>query len=160
MTFFEKQNVIGGKGERVVAKVLADRGWEVYDARNSRNYQQKDIDYVVHKTKEGKHYKVEVKTDRYIAYTGNLLVENASTCNPKHNYQGWIHYTEADVIAYVCAHTNHIYIVAVEDIKEYIAKNLPYEVKEYHSEEGQVIENYFINLDDYTNAGYYVQELN
>lgn len=63
----------GKVGERIFAKIVADKGYEVFDLSNDRVYQKKGVDFRI--KNDLKDILVDVKTDYLMHRTGNIFLE-------------------------------------------------------------------------------------
>lgn len=156
-TIFQTQLSRGRKGELVVSAALFKRGWEVVDVTKLQNYQKKDIDFRIHKNDV--HLSIEVKTDRYISSTSNFVIEQNNTANLSHNGLGWFHYTEADILAYVCEHTHNIFTFNVDDMKQYLSQGGTYEQIVSTFSDGNTVVNWLVDMNNYQAAGYLIQHI-
>lgn len=158
MSYFQAQMKVGEQGEKLVAEKLTARGWEVVDVRTSRSYQAADVDFRIFRNNHK--LSVEVKTDNYISSTNNIAVEMVCSANQKRNGLGWFHYTEADLLTYVCPYTERIWALNMDELRQYINRNLPCVDKTSSFHDGTTVVNKLIDLNDYANQGYYLQQLN
>lgn len=97
---FEEQNIIGKRGERLVAAALAARGHKVEDLSGIYEYQLKDTDFRL-TNEEGVSITLEVKNDIKSNYTGNVFIETYNRNNIKRGGNGWFVYCEADYLCFV-----------------------------------------------------------
>ena len=94
---FETMNKQGLAVQEIVKSHLEDRGIEVVDVSQIKDYQKHDIDFILFK--EGKSTTLEVKKDKSLFRTGNIFIE----CGfQRGNFYsaGWVKYCEADYICY------------------------------------------------------------
>ncbi|MDY4009501.1 MAG: hypothetical protein SOY94_11690 [Candidatus Limiplasma sp.] len=99
MENFSESLSCGKIGEEMVAAALQKRGNIVLDVSSCRDYQSKDIDFLVSKNKQKT--TLEVKNDRRSEETGNVYIETYNTNNASRNNAGWFFYCEADFLAFV-----------------------------------------------------------
>ena len=99
MENFSESLSCGKIGEEMVAAALQKRGYIVLDVSSCRDYQNKDIDFLVSKNKQKT--TLEVKNDRRSEETGNVYIETYNTNNASRNNAGWFFYCEADFLAFV-----------------------------------------------------------
>lgn len=99
MENFSESLSCGKIGEEMVAAALQKRGNIVLDVSSCREYQRKDIDFLVSKNKQKT--TLEVKNDRRSEETGNVYIETYNTNNASRNNAGWFFYCEADFLAFV-----------------------------------------------------------
>ncbi len=98
----------------MVAAALQKRGNIVLDVSSCREYQNKDIDFLVSKNKQKT--TLEVKNDRRSEETGNVYIETYNTNNASRNNAGWFFYCEADFLAFVQQCRRLAHIVSRRDI--------------------------------------------
>lgn len=89
----------GKCGEQLVKAALTNLGHTVEDVSDIREYQQKDIDFLL--TKNNTSTTLEVKNDIKSCSTGNIFIETYNRNNYSRNYLGWYYYCEADYLAFV-----------------------------------------------------------
>ena len=119
---FQDDNAIGKRGERIFAAFLESRGCRYEDVSESKEYQDKDVDFIVYSRKEpGRKVMVEVKNDTRIAQTGNVFFETMSNVDFATN--GCFSKTEADLMAIVSETEKLIYFVDAKFLKEYVGRN-------------------------------------
>lgn len=106
----------GKAGESAAALLLEQRGWSVEDVSQNKEYQQKDIDFIV--AKDGIETTIEVKTDAQMAHTGNFFIEREQG-----NKKGWYYYCEAEFLFYLDSQNRIFHIFKFEDLREYIRAN-------------------------------------
>ena len=97
MNGFQRMNEQGLEVQEIVKAHLESRGSKIVDVSQDRDYQKKDIDFLVYKGTDMT--TLEVKKDKNLYRTGNIFVE----CGwQRGNYftKGWLLYCEADYIAY------------------------------------------------------------
>lgn len=122
----------GKLGERKALEILSKTVGviRVDDVSETKKYQKKDIDFIVHVDKNDKLkiYNVEAKTDWAAGQYGNFFIENKTTYTKDIDEekkkgmqkQGWLHYSEADYFfIYVPAHKK-MYTFKNKEIKDYI----------------------------------------
>lgn len=110
---------------------------DVIDVRNTKKFQEMDVDFILNKG-NGDVIMVEVKTDRKISDTGNLVFETLSNGNP-----GCLQRSAADAICYVDAVYGVMYYINLQKLKILIG-NMHY--KEVHMGDNAV--GYLIPVDD------------
>lgn len=76
-----------------------NRGYLVIDKRNDEESRLKDIDFEIQYTGR-KNLNIEVKADKQMYNTGNILVELRHLRPYKGKTYGWYKYCEADIICY------------------------------------------------------------
>ena len=103
----------GKAGENKAAQLLEQRGWNVEDVSQNKEYQQKDIDFIV--AKDGIETTIEVKTDAQMARTGNFFIEIEQG-----NKKGWYYYCEAEFLFYLDSQNRIFHIFKFEDLREYM----------------------------------------
>jgi hypothetical protein len=94
---FKDKNSKWEKVENEIAKHFKNKGFKIYDLRNSEKYRKKDVDFLLQKNK--KNILFEVKADEQISKTKNILIEYSHERDVGF-YEGWYHYCQADVICY------------------------------------------------------------
>lgn len=97
MNGFDKMNKQGLAVQEIVKAHLESRGNKIIDVSQVKEYQKRDIDFIV--SKDGKTTTLEVKKDKSLFRTGNIFIECGSY---RGNYYsaGWIKYCDADYICY------------------------------------------------------------
>jgi len=112
---------VGKKGENIVYDWLMSRESvkNVIDVSDDRDYQKKDIDYIVQFHK-GKNVSIEIKCDTYY-HTGNFFLELIS--NDNKGTEGCLIYTEADYLFYFFDKVNILYIIPVKELQQWISEN-------------------------------------
>lgn len=97
MNGFDKMNKQGLAVQEIVKAHLESRGNKIVDVSQVKEYQKRDIDFIV--SKDGKTTTLEVKKDKSLFRTGNIFIECGSY---RGNYYsaGWIKYCDADYICY------------------------------------------------------------
>lgn len=96
-----KQNIVdsfdkGDKGEKAVAALLEEWGYEFEFVGEDEEYRKKDIDFVCIGD-NGEPFTIEAKNDEKGHKTGNFALETISNCTT--NTPGWTLYTQADFVA-------------------------------------------------------------
>lgn len=114
MSEFEESLTAGKSGESLFAAALMKRGHNVVDLSDIREYQLKDIDFLI--TKNNQSVYVEVKNDKASEYTGNVFVEISNRNNRSRNGEGWANYCEADYIAFIQEQSKVAHIVEREEL--------------------------------------------
>ena len=99
MSNFYNDLKVGKCGEQLVAAALTELGHNVKDVSDKRDYQLKDIDFVL--SKDNASTTLEVKNDVRSCDTGNIFIETYNNNNTSRNYLGWYYYCEADYLAFV-----------------------------------------------------------
>lgn len=111
---YEEKLREGAAAEDIAARFLARHKAvaSVEDVRAARAWQQRDVDYRVRMT-DGKVLNVEVKSDRWIGTTGNLLVE---VCNLHFTGErgravraGWTYFSQAYWLLLWCPTNARLY---------------------------------------------------
>lgn len=116
--FFFQQLEIGKSGEAVVAAFFESRGNKVRDVSDDREYQKKDIDFVI-TNKDGVELTVEVKTDYKLNKSGNLFFE--STYHKDWgDTPGWYDYCQADFIVFYDVIGKKLYIYNFSVGRDYV----------------------------------------
>ena len=97
MNNFEKMNIQGLKVQEIVKKHLESRSIQVKDVSQDKDYQKRDIDFLL---KKGNNFTtLEVKKDKSLYRTGNIFVECGFQRGQNYS-RGWLQYCEADYICY------------------------------------------------------------
>lgn len=96
MNSFEKMNQQGLKVQEIVKNHLETRGNILKDVSQDKDYQKKDIDFLVYK--DGEMTTLEVKKDKSLYRTGNIFLECGAYRGDNYS-AGWLFYCEADYIA-------------------------------------------------------------
>lgn len=150
MVSFQQRVEIGRSGEEIVAEFFRNRGITVEDKTDVREYQIKDIDFLL-TNKEGQKCSIEVKTDFLMYKTGNLFFESVYH-KDFGDSKGWLDYCEADYICFFDAVNRILYIYDYKNGKELITKKgeLKYF---YNSDDGCDREAYLLPLHEAKRAG-------
>ncbi len=121
---FYDRNSLGSKGQAVVERYLhsLDCTLSIEDVSNNQDYWGKGIDFLW-ETHSG-HSELEmiinceVKTDTWMARTGNFFIETVSNSNT--NSSGWIHYSEAAALFYLSWDEKLLYDLNMQDLRKYL----------------------------------------
>ena len=110
MNGFEAQKVKGKVVEEIVKRHLIGRGHTVEDVSEIKEYQKKDIDFLVANGTTKQLISMEVKRDDNIFRTGNFFFEIGFE---KENYysMGWMGKCKADYISFYDTRRNKGYIL-------------------------------------------------
>lgn len=88
---------VGYLGEDRFLEYISNKFWlECEDVSQDKEYQHKDIDFLITNTVTGKKTTVELKTDTYT--TGNFFIEEYT--HKESNTYGWLYKSQADVLVY------------------------------------------------------------
>ena len=120
MVTFDERLEIGRSGEVIVADWFRSRGITVIDVTDVREYQIKDIDFLLTNS-EGQKCSVEIKTDYLMHKTGNLFFEGVYYKDFGES-KGWNDYCKADYICFFDAVNRKLYIYDYQNGKEIITK--------------------------------------
>lgn len=121
MENFNASLACGKIGEEMVAAALKKNGNIVLDVSSCRDYQNKDIDFLVSKDK--KKTTLEVKNDRRSEETGNVYIEIYNANNASRNNAGWFFYCEAAYLAFVQENRRIAHIISRRDIIDLCESN-------------------------------------
>ena len=145
MGCFQQKLKIGKSGEQIVAEFLRNRGITVVDVSDVREYQIKDIDFLL-TNNEGQKCAVEVKTDYLMNKTGNLFFESVYH-KDFGDSKGWLDYCKADYNLFFDAIGNQLYIYDYQNGKDIITAKgeLRYF---YNSDDGCDREAYLLPLHE------------
>lgn len=118
---FSKSLVVGEIGERVVENYLSqlENVSKVESVRDVREYQKKDIDFIVY-MKNGRKFSVEVKSDSY--KSGNLYYETKSCIEL--NTKGCFEKAEADFIFYYFFNLGKLYMLKTNKFRNWVRKEI------------------------------------
>lgn len=99
MNGFEQQKAKGKVVEEIVKRHLTNRGHIIQDVSEIREYQRKDIDFLVTHGTTGELITLEIKRDDNLFRTGNFFFEIGFQ---KENYysMGWIDKSKADYLCF------------------------------------------------------------
>ena len=111
----------GKVGEELFIDFLNRHDFDYEDLRNSKDFQKKDIDFLV----EDKYF--EVKTDYKIRNTGNVVIELINI-REGHRCNGWFQKTEADNLVIIDPIGRRGYRLRMEELREYL-RNTSYTTK-------------------------------
>lgn len=95
--YFDRQKAVGKIAEAAVKEHLINRGHTINDVSEDQQYQKIDTDFIVYK--DNQVTTLEVKVDNSYKKTGNIFIEDYAVREGK-VYDGWLHYCEANYIAY------------------------------------------------------------
>lgn len=112
---FLRDKAKGKCGEQIVYDYYCDLGCTVIDVSEDKEYQQKDIDFLI----DGIGY--EVKTQNCIL-KNKICIELKS--NVEKNYNGWFYTTAAQYLVFVDKLNGVLYKIPVEELREYYYKNI------------------------------------
>ena len=108
------------------------------------HYRKKDIDALI--IKKNICFNLEIKLDSNIRKTGNLFFEDGFK-RKYTNREGWLHYCEADYIAYYCDKNSKIYFVDFDKAKKYVLKHCK-KVSFFDRKEGALVSAYLLSVGD------------
>lgn len=121
--FSDRQlQVIGEQGEQVVREFFASLmpGVQLEDVRSVPEWQHQDVDYRA-RTTHGATLNIEVKSDRHIAQTQNVLFELMRihhAADPKRcAYLGWSVFSAADRLVVFCPPSYQIFLFQTEKLR-------------------------------------------
>lgn len=111
----------GRKGEDAALHFLSMfQSDQITDVRDDPYWRERDVDFLLHKS-SGAVVKLETKSDRHIAQTGNVLFELMRihhTAGHEHcAYLGWSVFTEAHHLLVWCPPANRMYVFGVADLR-------------------------------------------
>lgn len=114
---------LGKKGERLFSNRMIQKGYKVFNTTMYKEFQCKDIDFILTSPTSGDTKSFEVKFDSFINQTNNMFVE---TANPRSKDGiGWYYFTQADYLAYGDSKNEIFYIIKMQDLRNYIeSRNL------------------------------------
>lgn len=113
---FETANSIGKKGECAINIFLTSQGMAVEDVSKKKEYQKKDIDFLV-KTSDYE-FSVDIKTDTKAFITGNFAVELISNTNKDFYKEGYLKTSEATYFCFFTPQDQVAYFVKVSELRE------------------------------------------
>lgn len=134
---FKDDLEVGKRAEKLVAAALAARGHKVIDVSDDREYQRRDIDFIL-ESPNGQQTTLEVKNDLRSDQTGNVFIETYSANNYSRKGAGWYYYCDATYLAFVQEKKGIAHIVAFAELQSYIDNNNPRQCRSPFSE-GYVI---------------------
>ncbi|WP_069999434.1 hypothetical protein [Cellulosilyticum sp. I15G10I2] len=115
---WNRTNKVGIRAENLFMKVMTDRGHKIKDVRLDKEYQKKDIDFILKNAQSGSISSYECKGEGEMYKYGNFCVEKYQDADT--GRKGWFYYTEADYIATVDVVSEIIYMYHFEDLQSYI----------------------------------------
>ena len=159
-----KQNQIGKVGEKVVTELLKEKSKVVHieDVSGSTEYQDEDVDLLVHMNFDGKHKirKVEVKTEPMAARTGNFFVEkqirymkdvydeNGNLLYEKGQIrQGWLLASQADWFFWYIEKHKKVYACSAKVLRKYVKRYNP-RVRQ-RNDGYKIIDGYLVPIEDF-----------
>lgn len=120
----------GEIAEELFMKCANTFGWTVQDVRDEREYQRRDIDFIVHVDGDPKPYSVDVK---YAGVDGGAdLIEiwsNREKCT-----LGWGYKSDADIIVYYKATLHQFHFLWMPSIREFLVNE---DIKKYRTKPSQ-----------------------
>lgn len=122
MTNFFTDLERGKVAEEEVATYLTNRGNKLTDVRDNKEFQKKDIDYLV-EDRDGRKGSLEIKGDTKFSSTGNIFIEDGCYYPSSGMRKGWSQYCEAD---YICLYDNNKKIGLIfnwPQLREYAKKD-------------------------------------
>ena len=122
MSNFTADNLTGKHGEYLVQQTLTKRGHTVKSVASDREYQRKDIDFLVRRA-DGLETTLEIKTDCKSQTTNNVYIETWCVENVSRHGKGWFYYCEADYIGFVQPDLHLLHIVDYQELKNLIKNN-------------------------------------
>ena len=127
---FDIQNRKGKQGEREIKEYYKNKGVNVVDVSNKKEFQQQDIDFFFNGQS------VEVKTANYLNTHNNIILEIVSNDNENDYKMGWLYTCTADVMIFYNPKTKIMYQFFTNDLLEYYNKNkdIIYHEKYYSKE--------------------------
>ena len=146
---FQKDKEIGKWGEHLFATYLSQHNYTYEDVSEDKNYQKKDIDFIVDKIK------YEVKTDCWFTKTGNLAIEDTIYHHDGRITDGWYHYTEADYLVYAIPPSTSAHPSLVGSLIFLPLGELRKVISQYHIPQkpcksaNKDTYNYLLHLEDY-----------
>ena len=144
---FEDSLKEGGMGEHTVWNLLTDSEKNpkirfVFDVRKDKNYQAKDIDFLVENTNR-QITPFEVKTDMQAHKTGNIVYEKTTS-----NHVGCFEKTQAHIIAYYIPGNQQVHMIRVSALRKYVQESKLSEVRM-----GDNATGYLLPIEDLKNNG-------
>lgn len=108
----------GNQYEKVVQNYYRNKGFEIKDVSDIKEYQDMDIDFLI--SKNNKTLSYEIKADTRMSETGNIVIEHGM--HRKSGFQeGWMHKCKADVLCFVDVKNDISYMFNWPKVKENIA---------------------------------------
>lgn len=129
-TNFSRENAVGQIGEQVFVDLLTEDGHAdaIVDVRLDREYQRKDIDFLVY----DKAY--EVKADKRASETGNIVLELFIDRRGE-RIPGYFNMTEADVLIYVDIVGQIVYRADIDEVRALVKDN-SFRTTQYYTNDG------------------------
>jgi hypothetical protein len=115
---FKNSLTLGKLGEEEVIKYFNKQEIEFVDVRNDKDYQSKDVDFVLYTSMDA--WCVDIKTDNMISKTGNLFIE--TTSNKELGKKGWLYASKADEIWYFDYVNKIIYVLHLEKFRDWFER--------------------------------------
>lgn len=112
-------NKVGNKGEELFKDAMQARGHKVFDVRDIKEYQKKDIDYLVQKRNTNKKYSFEIKSDSRMWETGNFVVEKWENLNKS---KGWFYKCKARFLVICDVEREILYMFKFSLLRDYVAE--------------------------------------
>lgn len=112
-----RQKAKGSIGEQLFKDTMLSRKHTVIDVRDDKEYQTKDVDFIV------SGFNIEVKTDYRMNQTGNIFLEDVIEYWDDEQKAGWFKTTTADYLSFVDGKTKDIHIYKTTTLRDYIKDN-------------------------------------
>lgn len=121
MNSFQLQKSKGKVVEELVKRHLTQRGHKIEDVSEIREYQKKDIDFLVTNGTTNQLITLEIKRDDNLFRTGNFFFEIGFQ---KEDYysMGWIDKCQADYICFFDTNKSKGFILNYEETKKQLPK--------------------------------------
>lgn len=155
MNSFEFCKQIGLEKQKAVKSYLEKRGHKVNDVSENKEYQDKDIDFLL-TSPTGQTCSLEIKSDSKIDKTGNFFFE-VSFNRKTGTYPGWYQKCKADYICFV--NNNKGYILNFSATKKAIAEGLGESRKWYNYTDECYGNAILVNTKEAQAAGLIVKEM-
>lgn len=106
---------VGKETEQKISNYLENRGHNVTNVSDNKEYQRKDIDLLLEHN--NRNASLEIKSDSKIHYTNNLFFEDGFDRKTGY-YNGWLNYCEANYICFYDEIADLGYIVDFKQAKQ------------------------------------------
>lgn len=153
---FKKTLNFGNRYEDIVLANLYSRFNYLYieDVSKSSYHQKKGIDAYISKDSIN-YYSVEIKADRLINQTGNILIEERMK-RVFGDKEGWFHYCEAEYILYVDTVTSVCHVINWHLLRKDILVGNHRLLEKYNSVDNCMANYYLIRLADNVEKEWYI----
>lgn len=143
--------------EQYMQNYFRYRGYSVQDCASDPEYQVRDIDFIA--SMEGyKTLAIEVKADKQMYKTGNILVEHGHIRPSVGKTRGWFLTCDADIICYIDTVQNIVYMINWRKLKPLVRED--YNLMRFNNPHdiGTITQGYLIPTQYLRDKGFMIEE--